>query len=786
MSLRFPRLKAMLALTAALALVASVPAAAHPHRPTKPATPSFTDATVHDPDHIEVDGVHYMFGSHLQAASSTDLTNWTQIAEGVTPENPLFDDVTAELEEALTWAESDTLWAPDVIQLGDGRFYMYYNACKGDSPRSAMGLAVADSVTGPYRDLGIFLRSGMWGEPSEDGTIYDARIHPNVVDPDVFFSPDGRLWMVYGSYSGGLFSLELDPATGFPLPDQGYGTHLWGGNHARIEGPAVHYDPATRYYYLFVTYGGLDSTGGYNMRVARSKSPVGPYRDAEGRDMADVKADPTLPLFDDASIENTGVKLMGNFEFSRVVGDPGTGRGFGYVSPGGSTPFVDAKSGRLLLGFHTRFPGRGEEHQLRIHELTIDRSGWPVISPLRYAGKAAQPKKKEKVAVEGTYAVVRHAPRTIDASVVSAETLTLSRGGKVSGVLKGTWRHDGRDRIVLTVKGKRTQLLVGRGFDQEQGRWVTTLTGLEPTSTALWGVAREQVSEKQAVARVVADLTLPPSTIADLTLPTVGTQGSVISWKSSAPGVISTSGAVTRPEAGQADATAKLTATIRNGKAKATAQFTVTVPARQAGGLVASYRFDGDLTEDGGLAAGAVSGPRIGTGGGSMSFVDGVSGQAASFDGASGVRLPDGLVSGGTWSVSLWLKPTTTSPYTTAFFAARDADSWVSLLPEGHGGVGGNSMIWSGSAWYDAGFGRRLPVGEWSHVAFTVDSGKLTAWVDGEQVFNGAGFPDVLTTDEATFSLGVNWWDTPYQGAIDELRVYDSVLTDADVAALAG
>ncbi|MCC2592432.1 family 43 glycosylhydrolase [Tessaracoccus sp. OS52] len=784
MSLRIPRLTALVALAAGLALVATGPAVARPPAPPRPPAPEFTNATVHDPDHIEVDRTHYVFGSHLQAAASPDLVSWTQIAEGVTPENPLFEDVTQELEEALTWAQTDTLWAPDVIQLGDGRFYMYYNACKGDSPRSAMGIAVADSVTGPYEDLGLILKSGMWGEPSEDGTVYDARVHPNVVDPDVFFDAEGRLWMTYGSFSGGIFILELDPATGFPLPDQGYGKHLWGGNHSRIEGPAVMFDEDAGFYYLFVTYGGLDANGGYNVRVARSLSPDGPYLDAEGRDMATVKSDPALPLFDDASIAESGVKLMGNFEFQRVPGDPGTGRGFGYVSPGGSSPFIDEATGQRYLAFHTRFPGRGEEHQVRVHELFLDAAGWPVVSPLRFGGETVRDLKRADLV--GTYAVIDHAPRTIDATLHRAETITLTQQGQVTGALTGTWEREGRNRLVLVIDGVRHVAETSLGFDADQDRWVTTFTALSPTGSALWGVGKQQVSPSEAVARVLADLSLPTTAISDIALPTVGTQGSVIAWSSSDEATISGSGAVTRPEAGQPDAVVTLTATVTNGDESGTRSFTVLVPAREEGGLVATYSFDGDLTEASGtLPPGVVSGPRIGTTGGAVGYTDGVAGQAALFDGASGVRLPDGLVAGPTWSVSLWLNPTTTTPFTTAFFAARNDSSWVSLLPEGHGGVGGDSMLWSGSAWYDAGFGERIADGEWTHVAFTVDSGRLTAWVDGEQVFTGTGFPDVLTTPDGIFSLGVNWWDTPYNGAMDELRIYDSVLTDAQVAELA-
>ncbi|MBK5249822.1 MAG: family 43 glycosylhydrolase, partial [Actinomycetales bacterium] len=358
------RRSSLLTLTLTIALIGLVPAGAtaEPPPPADPPPPTFTDASVHDPSLVVADDEFWVFGSHLAAARSDDLMGWEQVASGVNDDNPLFEDVLTELQETFDWAQTDTLWAADVIQLGDGRFYMYYNACKGDSPRSALGVAVADSVDGPYEDLGIMLRSGMWGEASEDGTVYDARIHPNVVDPDAFFDAEGKLWMVYGSYSGGIFILQLDPETGFPLPGQGYGTHLTGGNHSRIEGPNIMYNPETGYYYLFLSFGGLDANGGYNIRVARSTSPDGPYVDAEGNDMSEVRSDPSLPLFDDASIEPYGVKLIGNYLFPREVGDPDTGAGVGYVSPGHNTTYYDPETGQQFLIFHSRFPGQGEQH----------------------------------------------------------------------------------------------------------------------------------------------------------------------------------------------------------------------------------------------------------------------------------------------------------------------------------------------------------------------------------------------------------------------------------------
>ncbi len=184
--------------------------------------PVFSEVSVHDPSVIKTGDTYYVFGSHLASAKSKNLMQWRQMSSSVNPNNPLIPNVYTELKETFDWAQSDTLWAPDVAQLSDGKYYMYYNACKGDSPRSALGVAVSDKIEGPYKNKGIFLKSGMEGK-SEDGTTYNANVHPNVVDPQTFFDHKGKLWMVYGSYSGGIFIMEMNPKTGFPLPNQGYG-----------------------------------------------------------------------------------------------------------------------------------------------------------------------------------------------------------------------------------------------------------------------------------------------------------------------------------------------------------------------------------------------------------------------------------------------------------------------------------------------------------------------------------------------------------------------------------
>ncbi|MEO5663924.1 MAG: immunoglobulin-like domain-containing protein, partial [Nocardioides sp.] len=65
--------------------------------------------------------------------------------------------------------------------------------------------------------------------------------------------------------------------------------------------------------------------------------------------------------------------------------------------------------------------------------------------------------------------------------------------------------------------------------------------------------------------------------IADLTLPTTGSFGSAISWASSAPAVISGTGAVTRPDAGADPAGVTLTATLTRGSGTSTKTFDAVV-----------------------------------------------------------------------------------------------------------------------------------------------------------------------------------------------------------------
>lgn len=188
----------------------------------------FKEVSVHDPSVVQGDdGSYYIFGSHLAVAKTDDFMNWEYVNQGVKNDNSVIPDVYLNMKEAFEWSHSNTFWAPDVAKLADGKFHLYYCNCQGDAPVSCLGTAVSDTVAGPYINEGLMLKSGMGAEEKdEDGNLYQATTDPNTVDPCTFYDAEGKLWMVYGSYSGGIFIKEMNPETGLPL-ETGYGKNYW-------------------------------------------------------------------------------------------------------------------------------------------------------------------------------------------------------------------------------------------------------------------------------------------------------------------------------------------------------------------------------------------------------------------------------------------------------------------------------------------------------------------------------------------------------------------------------
>ena len=133
--------------------------------------------SVHDPSIFkDNDGTYYVFGSHIEAAKTNDLQNWTRFTNGyTTPNNAEFGDLSANLAKAFAWSGENledceggyAVWAPDVIYNPDyvntdgtkGAYLMYF--CTSSTYMcSVIGFATAQKAEGPYTFVDTLIYSG--------------------------------------------------------------------------------------------------------------------------------------------------------------------------------------------------------------------------------------------------------------------------------------------------------------------------------------------------------------------------------------------------------------------------------------------------------------------------------------------------------------------------------------------------------------------------------------------------------------------------------------------------
>jgi arabinan endo-1,5-alpha-L-arabinosidase len=212
----------------------------------------------HDPGTVTKDGDTYFnftTGQGIWYSTSTDLVTWSG------GPGPVFATTPSWIANKIP-NFGGSFWAPDVIHM-NGYYYLYYSVSTFGTSSSAIGVARSLSLKNPsWQDLGIVVES--FGGSSEI----------NAIDPSLLRDHNGKVYMSYGSFFGGIGVAEINQSTG---KLNGSVTKIWGGNHADIEAPAI-----TRngnYYYLFVNRGacckGSNST--YYVEVQRATSITGPY-----------------------------------------------------------------------------------------------------------------------------------------------------------------------------------------------------------------------------------------------------------------------------------------------------------------------------------------------------------------------------------------------------------------------------------------------------------------------------------------------------------------------------
>jgi hypothetical protein len=206
-------------------------------------------------------------------------------------------------------------------------------------------------------------------------------------------------------------------------------------------------------------------------------------------------------------------------------------------------------------------------------------------------------------------------------------------------------------------------------------------------------------------------------------------------------------------------------------------------------GLVAHYPLD----EVSGTTVPDASGNGYdGTAVGNPVYVEGPSGlgTALEFDGTGSQYVDLGTFNPsettGQLSVSLWAKWNGLTSFWQGLIGKRDtwaADEmmWQIEANQTEGTLG---FFREGSSPSDG--DPVLPIGEWAHVAATFDGTTAKFYFNGQMTGQGA-FSFGSDRDAALqFGACQANGDNPFNGALDEVRIYDTVLSDAEVLELAG
>ncbi|MDI9432588.1 MAG: family 43 glycosylhydrolase [Planctomycetota bacterium] len=307
------------------------------------------DTALHDPVIIQEGETYYVFATggrrgrgFVPIHASKDMRHWTVIGH--------------VFEELPEWAPKEIpgtrgIWAPD-ISFFNGKYHLYYSVSTFGKNSSAIGLAVNETLD-PNSPRYEWVDRGMVVRSTEGADDW------NAIDGNIAVEDNGRVWLNWGSFWGGIKMRRIDPVTGMLSAEDTTlyslasrprtGAHQTPPVVGAIEAPFI--IRHGEYWYLFVSFDfccrGAKST--YNVRVGRSRDITGPYVDRDGAPM----------------MEGSGTLV--------VEATEGAWRGAGHQA-------VLQEDGVDYLVFHAYDATTGRSH-LQISTMVWE-DGWPRVASL--------------------------------------------------------------------------------------------------------------------------------------------------------------------------------------------------------------------------------------------------------------------------------------------------------------------------------------------------------------------------------------------------------------------
>lgn len=393
-------------------------------------------------------------------------------------------------------------WAPDIIYNDTMGKYCMYASLNGQNWNSAIVLLTADDILGPYEYQGPVIYSGfdddetlgnyykntdlemVLGELSELPSRYNrldssnpnssnwGTYLPHCIDPAVTYDDDGNLWMIYGSWSGGIYIIQLDEETGLRdysveyanegegsqlcTSDAYFGKKIAGGQYVSGEGSYI--EKIGDYYWLFISYGFYNPGTGYNMRVYRSETIDGDYVDLLGNNAKTTGWELT-------HASTRGIRLFGGYRWPYMTK--------GSTAQGHNSAYYDEELGKAFLIYHRKWDDGTYFHQVETHQLFLNEDGWLVAAPFKYAGETISETGYDTADIVGDYDIIIHTKIEYTQSqydaesaydIHTAEQITLNEDGTITGAYEGTWTaEDGAYYMTITLEGEEE----GVAFSEE-------------------------------------------------------------------------------------------------------------------------------------------------------------------------------------------------------------------------------------------------------------------------------------------------------------------------------
>lgn len=662
-------------------------------------------------------------------------------------------------------------WAPCIIRLRqavefEGESYTYAlwdSLSEFGTRKSSIRLWLSNSPKGDFVYAGDTVVSKL-----DDGKLH------NAIDPSVFYDKEGRLWMTFGSFFGGIYLFELDPATCMAKePDKLPGKRVvYRSTYLNsIEGATIIYNPDTDYYYMNVSYGSLDHT--YNVRIGRSRNVEGPYYDYNGLPMDNEGYAPDQEI-------QIGTKITSPYYFEMDQG---------WYSTGHSAFLYNPDTNEYFLSHNARvetIPNGGT--RLHVRKIYWTEDGWPVVSPELYAGEKSGQKIPTRC-IPGVYQFIELLRNDLPIDPISAvkrgnNVLVLEEDHTVSGAYTGTWVQTGENTVRLTLGRHVYETAVSTAWDWENWTSCLVFTGLSEASEApqktfsdaysgigIWG---KRVDPKILVDASCEAFTLAESVVDDLAVPKPKCKGVKVSLKSEQPDIISDSGELltAKPEK---DTTVHIKATFSLGRYSREKKLQVTVPGYK-GSLLADMKLDGNLEDASPYQRAAAPGN------GRYAYGEGILGRALRIETVDTtleniIRLEDNIFHSGnneSFTINVWIKPDRMTDHTAVLFS-RGNNRWLTMVPCDIDTKTPMIRVRDDSAdvWSDLKAPNALELGKWTMMTYVYDKGTTILYLNGKEAARSDKILNPFNSTSQTFYLGGNQWDKSFDGLIDELAMYD-------------